>query len=191
MPPGVRPASSLPGMTTTDGSGRAVVRRARPAELEAVGALTLQAYRVDGYVSDEADYVRELLGAATRDADAELWVAVEGGGDRVEGPAALLGTVTFCPLGSPFREVAVDDSEAEFRMLAVAPAARRRGVARLLTQRCLDRAREDGQARLVLCSDRRMTSAHALYASLGFRRLAERDWTPAPHIELIAYGVDL
>jgi len=36
-----------------------------------------------------------------------------------------------------------------------------------------------------------MTSAHALYASLGFRRLAERDWTPAPHIELIAYGVDL
>jgi len=113
-------------MTTTDGSGRVVARRARPAELKAVGALTLQAYRVDGYVSDEADYVRELLGAATRDADAELWVAVEGGGDRVEGPAALLGTVTFCPLGSPFREVAVDDSE---RSSGCSRWHRRRGVA--------------------------------------------------------------
>lgn len=175
----------------TAASTAVVVRRARPSELEAVGALTLQAYRTDGYVSDETDYVDELLGAAARDAEAELWVAVEAGGDPVEEPSALLGTVTFCPVGSPFREVAIDDSEGEFRMLAVAATARRRGVARLLTQACMARARADGQLRVVLCSDRRMTSAHALYASLGFRRLPERDWTPVPQIELVAFGVDL
>ena len=104
---------------------------------------------------------------------------------------SMAGTVTFCPVGSPYREVAVDDDEAEFRMLAVAVGWRRRGVARTLTRLCLDRARELGQHRLVLCSDRRMTSAHALYAGLGFVRLPDRDWSPAPGFELQAFCRDL
>ncbi|CAN5507235.1 hypothetical protein BH24ACT11_BH24ACT11_18120 [soil metagenome] len=44
---------------------------------------------------------------------------------------------------------------------------------------------------MVFCSDRRMLAAHALYAGLGFRRLPERDWRPAPGVELWAFGLDL
>ncbi len=160
-----------------------MVRRAAEPELEAIGALTLEAYRGAGFLSAESDYVDELLDAADRQRRAELWVAAEAD--------TLLGTVTFCPVGSPYRELAVDDTEAEFRMLAVARHARRRGVGRILTLHCLDRAAELGHRRLVLCSERQMAAAHQLYAGLGFTRLPERDWSPQPGVDLLGFGIDL
>ncbi len=160
-----------------------VVRRAAQPELQAIGALTLEAYRGAGFLSADSDYLDELLDAADRHRNAELWVAADA--------EALLGTVTFCPVGSPYREVAVDDSEAEFRMLAVSPRARRRGVARMLTLHCLARAAELGHRRLVLCSERRMTAAQQLYVGLGFTRLPDRDWSPRPGVDLLGFGLDL
>ena len=49
----------------------------------------------------------------------------------------VLGSVTFCPAGSTWREIAWDD-EGEFRMLAVAADARGRGVGEALVRACLD-----------------------------------------------------
>jgi len=156
--------------------------RVEPDRLAAAGDLTAAAYQADGFVGD--DYVETLRDATTRDREAEVWVATDDAG-------ALLGCVTYCPPGSPWREIAVDDSEGEFRMLAVAPTARRRGVARLLVQQCIERSRALGQHRLVLCSERRMSSAHRLYDSFGFARTPERDWSPVHGVDLLAYGLDL
>ncbi len=168
------------------------MRRATDADLDSVGELTLAAYLADGFVTAEADYVCELRDAVARARDAEVWVAAEAGVGAVSStPGRVLGSVTFCPVGSPYREIAADDSEAEFRMLSVAPFARRRGVARLLTLHCLQLARDLGQVRMVLCSDRRMVAAHGLYLGLGFRRLPERDWQPAPGVDLWAFGLEL
>jgi GNAT superfamily N-acetyltransferase len=157
------------------------VRRVRPGELAAAGELTLEAYTADGFA--DPSYVARLRDAATRDREAELWVAATSEG--------LLGCVTYCPPGSPWREIAADDSEGEFRMLAVPPPARGRGVGRLLVLHCLDRSRGRGQRHLVLCSDRRMAAAHRLYASFGFTRLPARDWTPVPGVDLLAYRLAL
>ncbi|MDQ3103973.1 MAG: GNAT family N-acetyltransferase [Actinomycetota bacterium] len=168
-------------------TGPVTVRRAVAAELATVGELTLAAYLADGHVTDEADYVHQLRDATARDRGAEVWVAGVAAGDR----EVLVGSVTFCPPGSSYREIAVDDDEAEFRMLAVSVGWRRRGIARVLTEHCLARARQLGQHRMVLCSDRRMTSAQALYAELGFIRIPERDWSPAPGFELLAFTLDL
>ncbi len=77
------------------------------------------------------------------------------------------------------------------RMLAVAPAARGRGVGRLLTVACLDRAREEGCHRFVLSSGPRMTGAHAMYEGMGFERSPERDWSPVPGVDLRTYGIAL
>ena len=51
------------------------IRRARPEDLDAVGEVTVAAYRP--YVDDDSEtgYVTHLRDAATRDREAELWVA--------------------------------------------------------------------------------------------------------------------
>ena len=96
------------------------IRRVRPEEYADVGAVTVAAY--EPFLTDAEDHYREQLAdVAGRDREAEVWVAVPDDGD------AILGNVTVCPAGSPWREIA-EDGEGEFRMLAVAPEAQGQGV---------------------------------------------------------------
>ena len=139
-----------------------LVRPARPEEYDAVGELTVAAYVEGGHLAADSGYVAQLRDAAARARDAWLLVA-EDGGD-------LVGTVTFCPAGSPWREVATED-EGEFRTLAVAPGAQGRGVGRALVEACIDRSVELGFTALVLCTLPDQTAAHRLYERAGFRRL--------------------
>jgi ribosomal protein S18 acetylase RimI-like enzyme len=161
-----------------------MVRPARPEEYAAVGELTLAAYVADGYLDHDADYAAELRAAAHRAAEADLVVAADANTHE------LLGTVTYCVSGSHYAEIS-RPGEAEFRMLAVRPDARGRGVGITLARWCVERAREQGYTALVLSSLDRMTAAHRLYERLGFDRLPERDWAPAPGISLIAYRLEL
>lgn len=154
-----------------------------------VGALTADAYRVDGLLDAHDDpvddnYETQLLDAARRAREAELWVATDA-------DDAVLGTVTWCPVGSPWRQLARADSQAEFRMLAVAPAGRRRGVARALVETCLDRAHRDQMTEVVIWSHPRMLGAHALYARLGFTRADDLDGSPAPGVHLLGFRLGL
>ena len=165
-------------------SGTLVVREARPDEIVEAGAVTEQAYRAAGMAGD--GYAEQLRDAASRAASAELLVAV----DSSASGARLLGTVTFCPAGSPYRELARVD-EAEFRMLAVRPDAQGRGVGRALTLACVDRARALGFRALVLSTPAGAAVPHRLYESMGFVREATRDWSPLPGVDLIAYSLAL
>jgi ribosomal protein S18 acetylase RimI-like enzyme len=159
------------------------VRPAIASEYAAVGDLTARAYLDDGLVPDGSDYDETLRRADDRAAHSELLVAVDDDG-------TLLGTVSYVRAGSLYAEVS-RDGEAEFRMLAVDRAARGRGVGRLLAQACIDRARADGVAAVVISTATNMAPAHALYDSLGFVRLPERDWRPIPTVLLLAYRLDL
>jgi ribosomal protein S18 acetylase RimI-like enzyme len=98
--------------------------------------------------------------------------------------------VTLCPTDSPWREIGADD-EAEFRMLAVAPGAQRRGVGSALMDLVVRRAHEDGATAIVLSSLAEMTAAHRIYRRQGFERTPERDWSPAPGVTLIAFRKEL
>ena len=44
---------------------------------------------------------------------------------------------------------------------------------------------------MVLCSASDMQAAHRLYGSFGFRRLPERDWSPVPGVQLLAFELPL
>lgn len=157
------------------------IRPVGPDELDKVGDLVMAAYSALRPV--RGAYEEEIRGVAERAAGADVLVAVDDG--------ELLGTVTFVSgQGSYSREIA-GDGEAEFRMLAVAPAAQGRGVGRALVEECLRRARAVGADRLVLSSGDWMTTAHRLYDGCGFRRTPERDWEPAPQVRLITYALDL
>lgn len=158
------------------------IRIARAEELAEIGRLTGEVYLGAGFVSSADAYVHELADAVRRAREAELWVAVEDG--------RLLGTVTFCPAGSTYREVS-REGEAEFRMLAVAGSARGRGVGRALVEHCLERARHLGYVGVRISTMDRMADAHRIYERLGFTRAPEDDWTPARDVRLLAYRVAL
>ena len=164
------------------------VREAREDEWEAVGDLTVAGYDADGHLTypdgtfDEG-YAGWLRDTAPRGRGSVLLVAVEGD--------ELLGTATWCPPGSPAREVSTSDTQGEFRTLSVAPHARGRGVGRALVAACVERARALGLTEVVLCSLDHMLPAHRLYESLGFVRRPELDWFPEPDVILWGFSLDL
>lgn len=158
------------------------VRPATPDEFQAVGEMTVAAYVEDGHLDADSSYVAELRDAAARAREADLLVVTDG--------TTLLGTVTWCPDHSAYKELAGPD-EGEFRMLAVPHRARGRGAARALVQACLDRSRAAGHHRVVLSTQPGMVAAHGLYASFGFTRDPALDWEPVPGISLLAYTLDL
>lgn len=155
------------------------VRRADPAVYVAVGELTVQAYLAGGSLPAGHPYYEVLRDAAARDTGAELWVAVDADG-------TLLGTVTWCPAGSSFRELG-RVGEGEFRTLAVTPSARGRGVGEALVRHCLALAEQAGDTSVVISTSTWMHAAHRLYRRLGFVPAPERDWSPRPEIRLLAF----
>jgi ribosomal protein S18 acetylase RimI-like enzyme len=158
------------------------IRQARPAEYAVAGELTVAAYRASGFTEADSPYATKLADGRTRAREAELWVAVDAD--------AVLGTVTMAPPGSPWAQVA-GPADLEFRMLAVGPAARGRGIGEALTRAVLDRAGELGLTGVVLSSSTQMTAAHRIYERLGFRRTPGRDWSPSADTMLITYRLDL
>jgi GNAT superfamily N-acetyltransferase len=154
------------------------IRRARPDEYTAVGELCVSAYRAAGVAV--AAYEPTLRDVAARARDADVLVADDG---------ALLGTVTLVLEGA-LLEIATPQ-EAEFRMLAVEPAASGRGLGTTLVRACADRARAAGRLRLVCSSQPAMTAAHTVYRRLGFERDPARDWSPIPGVQLVAFVLAL
>lgn len=152
------------------------LRRATPEDHEVVGRATVAAYAP--YVGEDRDYVNQLADAGARDEQAELWV--------VEDDGTILGSVTICPEGSPWRELA-QPGEGEFRMLAVDPVAQGRGIGRSLIEHAVERFRMAGATGVVICSMSEMTRAHGLYERFGFTRDRELDWSPVPDVDLLAF----
>ena len=157
------------------------VESAGPADFAAIADLTVGVYLGEDLASER--YAAQLGDVAGRAERAELLV-VRAGDGRVVGTVALV-------LDGDFGEITESDDEAAFRMLAVDPGVRGRGVGELLVRTCLNLARSAGKRRMVLSTDPRMAAAHRLYERLGFTRLPERDWSPAPGVDLLVYALDL
>ncbi len=150
-----------------------------------MGELTVAGYDADDYLlrpdgTRDVEYAAWLADAARRDRDAVLMVAVS----RSE----LLGTVTWCPPGSPNRELATSNDQGELRTLAVAPQARGRGVGGALLDWCLKEALRTSLSEVVLSSLPEMRPAHRLYRSRGFERRPELDWSPHEAVRLWGFA---
>jgi ribosomal protein S18 acetylase RimI-like enzyme len=163
-------------------AGGLSVRPARPEEYQAIGALSVAAYRADGQLDDR--YAPFLADVAGRAGDAEVLAAV----DAETG--AVLGAVTFVLPGSRHAELS-GAGEAEFRTLAVSPEAQGRGVGAALVRACVDRARERGCQAVVISTRDFAQAAQRLYLRLGFRRTPERDWSPIPGVRLLALRLEI
>lgn len=160
-----------------------IVRQVRPEEYDALGALTVAAYRALLGDDMDAGYAAELADAATRAALVEVLVAV----DEQE---RLLGGVTYIPGPGPMAWFA-GAGEAGMRMLAVDPAAQGRGAGALLVSACIDRAQGARKSRLLLHTTQPMTVAHRLYERFGFRRRPDLDEVLEDGLLLLAYSLDM
>jgi ribosomal protein S18 acetylase RimI-like enzyme len=158
-----------------------VIRPAEAAEFDAVADLCVAAY--EPFLEGD-DYVDLLRDVKRRAVEAELLVAAEL--DR----RTVLGSVTFVRDGGPLGEIA-GPQESEFRMLAVDPSARGRGVGTALLRRVLDDSRRRGKEGVVCSTQPAMHAAHVIYERLGFRRVPERDWSPVPGVDLLAFAITL
>jgi GNAT superfamily N-acetyltransferase len=174
--------------------GRPVtIREVRPDDYASIGELTVDAYR-DTAPSEQ------LPGAFAPDGHFERVYApmlrdVRERAERVvvyvaEIDHSVVGAVTYVPGPGPYAEFDEPDA-AGVRHLAVDPRAQGRGVGAALMDRCLTRARVDGKRRIVLHTQSFMKAARGLYARIGFVRAPERDFSPAPDVDLEGYVLDL
>lgn len=161
------------------------IREVRPDEWDALGDVTLAAYTALPGAHLDNGYADELRDVGARAAGAEVLVAVTTVGDR-----RVVGGVTYVPGPGPYAEL-VEEGEAGFRHLAVAPDCEGSGVGRRLVEACIERARAAGRSRLVLHTTPWMTRAQELYQRLGFERAPELDWVPVPTVPLLGYALDL
>ena len=100
-----------------------------------------------------------LANTASLAADAELIVAERAG--------LVVGIVGYVGPLRP-REAIFPPNWAIVRMLSVVPTERGRGIGRLLTNACIERARRDGVTIIGLHTSPAMRSALDLYLRMGF-----------------------
>ena len=130
-------------------------------------------------------YLADILDLEGRADASELLVA--GLDDRI------LGCVSYFPPGAKAEYPTDAHSEhwpaewSAFRLLAVDPSARGKGVGRLLTDACIDRAREQGAPAVGLHTTEPMSVARSMYERLGFERAPRYDFRPGPTILVEAY----
>lgn len=141
------------------------VRLVRPNEIDAVAALSLRAYEIEYTISGH--YRDDIVAVGERAAAHQVWVAVDARSGE------LLGSVVTPKPGQVLTELP-EEGELDFRLLAVDPSARGRGVGATLTRLVLELARLRGQRRVVMNSGPQMVRAHGLYKRLGFSILESR-----------------
>jgi GNAT superfamily N-acetyltransferase len=121
-----------------------------------IGLITLCFAEYPGCVFDPHDDMPDIVRPAqSRLATEGVFLAVE---DET-------GRVCAC-VGVDFPKAGV----AELHRLYVRPDMRGRGLAKLLTARMEDKARQHGAGKVILWSDTRFTKAHQLYRSLGYQQ---------------------
>ena len=156
------------------------IRDALDEERAIIRELTLRAYGEYAEIMEPASWSglsQALRDALASDAPAERIVADDDG--QIVGSAML-----YAPESDAYGALVSASGAPEIRLVAVAPEARGRGIARALVEECIRRARVQGAKEVGLHTSRSMRAAMAMYADLGFVRAPERDFQP-PGAELV------
>ena len=160
------------------------IRDARPDELDAAAEVMRQAYTEYSAVIPPnvwERYQQDIVNVRSRLATSQLIVAVEGDD--------ILGCLTFYPDGSKGGEW--PSNYCGLRLLAVPPDTRGHGVGRALMEESIRRAKALGAEYLGLHTTELMAVARSMYERMGFERIPEFDFHPAPGIVVTAYRLGL
>ena len=154
------------------------LRAFEPADAAAVNAVALAAFeQYRGHYADWPAFSKNLAHTSALADQGELIVA--------EAEGQVIGAVTYIGPGKP-KNACFEPEWPIMRMLVVSPAARGRGVGRLLVQECIGRARRDQAQVFALHTTPIMEVALSMYQRMGFAFHRE-----APQILGVPYGVYL
>ncbi len=154
-----------------------IVRNASPREYDEIGKLMIRVYsQLDGFPKEEEQpgYYRMLahIGEQTQKPGTELLVAVTPD-DKIAGAVVYFREMQYYGSGG----TATGEKNASgFRLLAVSPEYRGKGIGKLLTVACISKTRNNNISQLIIHTTKAMQTAWAMYEKLGFKRSEDLDF---------------
>ena len=124
--------------------------------------------------SEQPEYYKVLhnVGEFTNKPDTELIVVVSPG-DKIVAAVVFFGDMQHYGSGGAATR---EKNSAGFRLLAVDPLARGQGLGKLLTNECINRARNKNLSQVIIHTTKAMQQAWKMYESLGFKRSEDLDF---------------
>jgi ribosomal protein S18 acetylase RimI-like enzyme len=156
------------------------IRNARPDEFEAIGQLMTQVYSsLENFPKqdEQPDYYNLLanVGAFTEKPETELLVAVSQE-KEILGAVVFFGDMQYYGSGGTATQ---EKNAAGFRLLAVSNDAQGRGIGKLLTHECINRAKAKSRGQVVIHTTKAMQTAWMMYERIGFQRSEDLDFLQA------------
>lgn len=153
------------------------IRNAHPDEFIAIGQLMVQVYsQLDGFPkpSEQPKYYKMLeeVGEFTQKPVTEILIAVSNGG-KIDGAGVYFGDMQYYGSGGTATK---EKNAAGFRLLAVNPDARGLGLGKLLTLKCIEKARDMKLGQVIIHTTKAMQTAWATYEKIGFKRSEDLDF---------------
>jgi len=164
-----------------------IIRDARLGDGKAILRVTLSAYEEYAPLMRYWEYYREDIIATLRHVEPADQIVAELDG-------SLVGSVLLYPAGTVFTFPDGDSLTLkwpEVRLLAVAPAARGKGVGTSLMGDCVRRAQASGARFLTLHTNDIMAAAIRLYHRLGFGHDPKLDFPIDEHLTIRGYKLAL
>jgi len=166
-----------------------IIREASKDEFLKIGILMVNVYsQLQGFPGpkESPEYYDKLkhVGDLTKDPKVKLLVAVTSNG-TIGGAVVYFGDMTYYGSAGTATQ---DNNAAGFRLLAVDPITRGKGIGKLLTNACIELAKEEHQNQIVIHSTKAMQIAWSMYEKLGFKSSEDLDFKKG---DLTIYGFRL
>ena len=132
--------------------------------------------RLEGFPSrrEQPEYYEKLthIGQLTEQPETEVLIARSAEGQLLGGVVYFSDMAFYGSGGTATAET----NASGIRLLGVDPNARGTGVGKVLTNACLQRARDRGHAQVILHTTQAMQVAWGMYTRLGFERSEDLDF---------------
>lgn len=154
------------------------IRNANPVEFSIIGKLMVTVYsQLENFPNkSELPAYYDLLqnvGLLTQKESTELLVATLND-DKIVGAVVYFSDLKNYGARGIISKI---KNASGFRLLAVDPKERGKGIGKLLIMECINRAKEQKQNHLYIHSTKSMKIAWGMYERLGFKRCSEIDFT--------------
>ena len=170
-------------------SQKYIIRDATANEFPEIGKLMVNVYsHLEGFPTknEQPDYYKMLanIGSLTENPKVKLLIAVSSSG-KIVGAVVYFGDMKYYGSGG----TATREKDASgFRLLAVDPAARGQGIGKLLTNACIQMAKDEKRTQMIIHTTKTMQIAWEMYENMGFKRSKDLDFLQG---ELPVFGFRL